>query len=378
MNFKQAISLIILILAFGLSSEANVFEKSKPINYYIEHDGEQKTKPKYTEGSFEKDALLQEAPEEKKSFFGKKKVKKKRKPSKYKQSKKLKKYSFREVQANNKMPRTNDEYLEMSREIKRSERTSTPPSYPKDDKLVSIPEPNLIIVKYNNPPGGRDVDLRQLMTKRFVVSQAVLSPDKSKSVYTKVYSLPGTQQVASEIFYINIPKNTSITSALKDFHTIEEVRKPVIKAGTDSLFENEKRVLSLLDWSEDSKKIAVVEKIGALTQGPWKTELRTYDFETEKAYELTTLREAIRYYWRTKRGLDLIDYMWDIFPVGWDAVHKDRIIVYSYAFDKNKKTPKFLGTWSVDYMNERPELMSLDGTDYEISVNGYSLKFSRE
>ena len=76
MNFKQAISLIILILAFGLSSEANVFEKSKPINYYIEHDGEQKTKPKYTEGSFEKDALLQEAPEEKKSFFGKKKVKK--------------------------------------------------------------------------------------------------------------------------------------------------------------------------------------------------------------------------------------------------------------------------------------------------------------
>lgn len=377
MSFKKAISLIILILAFSLSSNAIGLEKSKPINYYIEHDGEQKKKPKYTEGAFEKDALSEETSEEEsKSPKKKVKKKKKKKPSNFKKSKRLKKYSFRKIQAMNKMPRTNAEYLEMSKEIKRSERVSTPPSYPKDDKLVNIPEPNLIVVKYNNPPGAKDVDLRLLMTRRFVLSKAVLSPDKTKSVYSKVYSYPGTQQVASEMFYINIPEDTPIVSALKDFHTIEEVRKPIIKSGTDILFENEKRVLSLLDWSEDSKKIAVVEKIGALTQGPWKTEIKTYDFETEKAYDLTTLREAIRYYWRTKKGLDLIDYMWDIFPVGWDAVHKDRIIVYAYAFDNKKKSPKFLGTWSVDYKNERPELMSLYGTDYEISVNGYALKFT--
>jgi len=376
MKFKSAISLITLIFAFGLSSAAIDLKKSKPINYYIEHEGEQKTKPKYTEGAFEKDALLRDDTNE--SSLKKKKKKKKEKTYKYKKSKKLKKYSFKSIQAKNKMPLTNAEYLEMSKEKKRADLKSTPPKYPKDDKLVNIPEPNLTVIKYNNPPGAKDIDLRQLMTKRIVISQAVLSPDNSKSVYSKIYSYPGTQQVASEIFYINIPPETPIETALKDFHTIEEVRKPVIKAGTELLFENEKRVLSLLDWSEDSKKIAVVEKIGALTQGPWKTELRTYDFETETAYDLTALREAIRYYWKSKRGIDLIDYMWDIFPVGWDNVHKDRIIVYAYAFDKNKKSPKFLGTWSIDYKNERPELMSADETDYDISINGYALKFTRE
>ena len=77
MSFKKAISLIILILAFSLSSNAIGLEKSKPINYYIEHDGEQKKKPKYTEGAFEKDALSEETSEEE-SKSPKKKVKKKK------------------------------------------------------------------------------------------------------------------------------------------------------------------------------------------------------------------------------------------------------------------------------------------------------------
>lgn len=383
MRFGKAFGALLLLFAFCLPQDA--FCKSKPIEYYIEHDGEQKSKPKYTEGTDDKDALIP-APEtpkeikkrEKEEKKAKRKQGKKQKQYKYKRSKRIKRYRFYQVKRKDTAPLTFAQYLEMAKDKKREDMAVPPPNYPKDPKIVDIPEPGLMIVKYNDPPGGKEVELTQLMTKRFVISRAVLSPDKSKSAYSKVYSYPGTQQASSEVYYINIPEETSIVSALRDFHSIEEEREPIIKAGSDYLYNNEKRVLSLLDWSEDSKKIAVIEKIGALTQGPWKTQLRTYDFETRKAYELTALREAIRYYWRTEKKLDLIDYMWDIYPIGWDAIHKDRIIVYAYAFDKNKRAPKFLGTWSIDYKNQRTELMSLDGTDFEISVNGYSLKFNHE
>lgn len=383
MRFGKAFGALLLLFAFCFPQIA--FCKSKPIEYYIEHDGEQKSKPKYTKESEGKDALIPapETPKElKKREKAEKKAKRKKgkkaKKYKYKRSKRIKKYRFKQVKKKDTAPLTFAQYLEMSKDKKREDMAIPPPSYPSDPKIVDIPEPGLMITKYNDPPGGKDIDITHLMTDRFVISQAVLSPDKSKSVYTKVFSYPGTQQVASEIYYIKIPEKTSIVSALKDFHTLEEERIPIIRAGSDYLYNNEKRVLSMLDWSEDSTKIALKEKIGALTQGPWKTQIWTYDFETQKAYELTALREAIRYYWRTQQELDLIDYMWDIFPIGWDAVHKDRIIAYAYAFDKNKRSPKFLGTWSIDYKNERTELMSLSGTDFDISINGYSLKFTYE
>ncbi len=384
MLFKKTLALITILLAFcSLPSFSK--EKNKPFEYYIEHEGEQSKKPKYTKGTELNDVLLPlpETPREikkreKQERKAARKKNKTKKPPKYKKSKRIKSYKFKDVQRKNKAPLTFAEYLEMCKDVKRADIKVPSPNYPKDDKLVNLPEPDLEIVKYNTPPGAREIELTQLTKNGFVISHAVLSPDKLRSVYTKVFYYPGTQQVASEIYTIDIPEGTSITKALRDYHTIDEEREPVIRAGTDLLFNNEKRVLSLLDWSEDGQKIAVVEKIGALTQGPWKTQIRTYDFETQTAYELTALREAIRYYWRTNKNLDLIDYMWDIFPLGWDAIHKDRIICYAYAFNKDKKSPKFLGTWSIDYKNQRPELMSVDGTDFEVTINGYALKFTNE
>ncbi|MBQ2643967.1 hypothetical protein IJG14_00160, partial [bacterium] len=221
-------------------------------------------------------------------------------------------------------------------------------------------------------------DLRQLMTRHELVTQGVLSPDNNLMAYSVVYSYPTSEQVASELFYIKIPEGTSPVTALSNFHTIEAEREPILKVGTEKLFQYEKRTFTIIDWSESGKQIAVKEKTGAQTQGPWKTQIWTYDFETEKGYELTALREAIRYYWKTKYDIDLIDYMWDIYPIGWDLYNKDRIIAYAYAFGKNYKGAKFLGTWSIDYKNQRSEIMSETTTNFEVSVNGYCLKFKRE
>ena len=303
---------------------------------------------------------------------------KKTKPAKFKKSKKMKKKSFNKVNSENKAPKTFAQYLEMSKEVKREDKKIPRPTYPKDDKIVNLPDPNTRIVKYNTPPGSKDLDLRLLMTRRELVTQGILSPDKKRLVYSTVYSYPTAEQVASEMFFINIPKGTSLLSALRDFHTMEAVRKPILKAGTEKLFQYEKRTLTLIDWSEDGQKIAVKEKIGSQTQGPWKTQIWTYDFETKTAYELTAIREAIRYYWRTVKNLDLIDYMWDIYPIGWDLYNKDRIVVYAYAYGKNHKGAKFLGTWSIDYKNQRSELMSETATDFEVSINGYQLEFKKD
>ena len=86
---------------------------------------------------------------------------------------------------------------------------------------------------------------------------------------------------------------------------------------------------------------------------------------------LTAVREAIIYYWRHK-DIDLKNYMWDIFPVGWDKNNPERMIVYAYAFTIDK--PLFLGTWSIDYYEDRSRLISPDSTQVQIDLNGYGLK----
>ncbi len=285
----------------------------------------------------------------------------------------VKKYHFALVERDNKAPKTWAEYIAMSKEIKREDKTVPAHSYKKDEKLNNIPDRGVRVVKYNSPPGVKNLDLRLLMTRRELVTPAILSPDKSRLIYSVIYSLPTSEQVASEMFYIKIPKGTSIENALTDFHTIEAERKPVLAVGTKELFQYERRTLALIDWSEDGQKIAVAEKVGAQTKGPWETRIWTYDFENNKAYELTALREAIRYHWKNDHNLDLIDYMWDLYPIGWDKYNKDRIIVYAYAYGEKHVGAKFLGAWSIDYKNQRSELMSETDVGFEVSANGYCL-----
>ena len=93
--------------------------------------------------------------------------------------------------------------------------------------------------------------------------------------------------------------------------------------------------------------------------------------ETKKTIRLTAVREAIVYYWR-KKGIDLKNYMWDIFPVGWHKQNPDRLVVYAYAFTGEK--PFFLGTWSIDSNENKSELISIDSTQVEIDLNGFGLK----
>lgn len=315
--------------------------------------------------------------EEKAPFRFPKKAKTEKK-SEYLQPKKIKKRSYGSVKKENNMPKTFEAYVELSKDIKRSERKVPPAVVPADEKIVNLPPPSMRIVKYNNPPGSPELDLRQLMQRHQLVTTGVLSPDNKRLVYSVVYSYPTAEQVASEIFVYNVPKGLSPMEAFTTSHTINSERIPIVKSGTDRFFQYEKRTLTVVDWSEDGQKVAIKEKLGSQTKGPWLTNLIVYDFQEQKQYDLTAVREAIRYFWRKNQKLDLIDFMWDIYPIGWDLYNKDRIIVYAYVYGKNHDGALFLGAWSIDYKNERSELMSLENINFEVSVNGSVLKLSKE
>lgn len=272
----------------------------------------------------------------------------------------------------NKAPATYEEYLNVSKDVKRSDFKIPEPIYEKDSKIIDLPDPHIIISKYNLPPGSKDINLVGLYAQRKADSIGVLSPDYSKIVYSTAYYYPTENQVMSEMYLINVDKSLSTQDKIKKANAIFKEKTPIMSTGIDDLQQKAFKTLVLVDWSKDGKKLAVKEKIGSTLDGIWQTNLLVYDFDKKQTKNLNEIREAIKYWWKNNENLDLVDYMWDIYPVGWDSVNPDRIIVYAYAYTKSN--PKFLGTWSVDYKGERSELMSLKSTDFAISTNGLILK----
>lgn len=269
-------------------------------------------------------------------------------------------------------PVTIDDYYKLSVEKKRKDFEIPMPMFEKSDDII-LPNPKFRVIKYNTPPGQRNIDLTRLIAKRTATSPGILSPDKTKMVYTKSFYYPKYVQTASSAYVI--PINSSITDAydaLYRTNVMEGDTKPILSVGMDALQKYQYKTLYPLDWSVDSLKIAFKEKIGSNIHETWKTNVIVYDFELDEWVRLTAVREAIIYWWRQNKQIELNDYMWDIYPLGWDKNDSDRIILYAYAFSDDK--PLFLGTWSIDSKGEKSQLISIDSSSVEIDLNGFGLK----
>ena len=118
-------------------------------------------------------------------------------------------------------------------------------------------------------------------------------------------------------------------------------------------------------------RLSIKEKISFTPEGLWQTNLIVYNLETGRSKVLSEVRGAIEYYWR-QHNLNLKNYRWDIYPIGWDSINPDRIIVFAYAATGAK--PKYLGAWSIDYKGDRAMLLSLTSADFLVTQNGYCLK----
>ena len=268
-------------------------------------------------------------------------------------------------------PITLDDYYALAKDIKRSEFEIPEPVFTSSADII-MPDPHYRVIRFNTPPGQRNIDISRIVAERTASSAGILSPDNKKMVYTKCFFYPRFNQTSSSAYFIPVKETSDAYKALFMTNVMQEEIKPIVNVGMDEFIKYQFRTLFPIDWSKDSTKIAFKEKVGSNLQETWQTNVIIYDFKMKNWKRLTAVREAIIYWWRQNKQIELKDYMWDIFPVGWEKANPDRLVVYAYAFTKDK--PLFLGTWSIDYNEEKSQLISIDSTVVEIDLNGFGLK----
>lgn len=268
------------------------------------------------------------------------------------------------------VPVTVDDYYKLAIDKKRKDFVIPEPNFTQNGNIIT-PNPQFRVVSYNLPPGQRNIDLTKIVAQRTVSSPGILSPDKKKMVYTKCFFYPKFMQTSSAAYLINV-NGSDAYDVLYNTNVMQGDVNPIVSVGMDYLLQYQFKTLFPIDWSKDSSKIAFKEKIGSNLYETWQTNVIIYDFKTKSWKRLTAVREAIIYWWRENKNIDLKDYMWDIFPIGWDKNNPDRLVVYAYAFTNDK--PFFLGTWSIDFNEQKSMLVSLNSTNVQIDLNGFGLK----
>ena len=163
--------------------------------------------------------------------------------------------------------------------------------------------------------------------------------------------------------------------ALLQAHVKDKIKESVLSTGLYDTDYGVQRTLTIVDWSEDSNKILIKEKIAQEKDGLWQTNIWVYDHSAKEVKKLDEVRQAVEYYWNKDRIVDLHYYRFDLYPLGWDAQRPDKILLYVYGYNKQSgQSPKFLGTWSIDSKGEKSQLISVQKTGYIIQANGFCLK----
>ena len=267
------------------------------------------------------------------------------------------------------------EYEEKSRAMTKKEinaKILSEAEIPKDSNMVYIPQKKFHLVKYNDPVGSPELTLpRKLNFDRQINAQGIVSGDFTKLVYPAVYYYAQNDCTSCDLFLINLDSSLSNLEKVKKANIVNKEPKPLISTSKDIDTKFIFRTLTPIDFSSDSKKLAVKEKVGHRHDGIWETNLWIYDFEKKEARKLPHIRDAIVNYWAMAGGVDFDEKRWDIYPMGFDANNQNRIIVCAYAY--TGEVPKFLGTWSIDVYGENSRLEALDGSYIPVSVVGYRL-----
>ena len=238
--------------------------------------------------------------------------------------------------------------------------------------MVYVPQPAYKIVRYNNPPGSPEIRLsKTFYQRRQQNAQGIVAPDFTKLVYPSVYYYPNSGSTACDVFVINLEEAKSNLDKILTANVVHRFSEPILSTdkNNDNYFTF--RTITPVDFSVDGSKLLAKEKIGNTKDGIWKTTPVVYDFTTNLSYSLIEVRDAIIYYWKENKNLDLEDKRWDIYPIGFDLNNPDWIIVHAYAFTGD--TPVNLGTWTVSYKGEQSRLVTFKNSEVQVSMNGYKL-----
>ncbi len=284
--------------------------------------------------------------------------------------------AFKLAQLENKQPITTEDYLVLSKDIPSSEKQIISKENREktkiEEKIINLPEPRYEFEKYNEAFGKVEVDLVQLKINKQVRSKPLISSDYTRLIYSKVYYYDTLDQSASEIFYVDL--DTSLPAKERILKTIEPNEVSIYKSNMQNAITQLLFTLTPIDFNYDNSKLLFKEKIAHEKEGLWQTNLFVYDFNKNKVTKLTACREAIKYFWLKYKNLELDNYRYDIYPIGWDGNDDSRIIVFAYLYSRDKTAPFFLGIWSVDCENKLTRLVSLNPVEQNIKLNGFTLK----
>ncbi len=247
------------------------------------------------------------------------------------------------------------------------------PKIPTPADMIYVPQPAYKIVRYNNPPGSPEISLtRTFYQRRQQNAQGIVSPDFTKLVYPSVYYYPNSASTACDLFLINLEEAKSNMDRILTANVVHRMSEPILSTTKDNDNYFTFRTLTPVDFSADGTKLLIKEKIGNTKDGIWKTTPIVYDFSTNVSYELIEVRDAIIYYWKTNKNLNLDDKRWDVYPLGFDANNPDWIIVNALAY--TGETPVNLGIWKVNSKGEQSRLVTFKNSDVQVLMNGYKLE----
>ena len=237
-----------------------------------------------------------------------------------------------------------------------------------------VPQPTYKLIRYNNPPGSPELNVpRKYKFDRQVNAQGIVSGDFKMLVYPSVYYYADTNCTSCSVFVIPLDTSLSKLERVKKANVAKKIDKPIFETDKDISVEGAFRTITPVDFSEDNRYIVAKEKLGWAHEGIWQTNVWVHDFQADRSWELTEVREAIINYWHNRTGVNLSEQRWDIYPLGFDRGNQGRIIVCAYAYTGD--VPAFLGTWAADITGEKCELIDLEGTTYDVSMVGFKLTY---
>lgn len=263
---------------------------------------------------------------------------------------------------------TVEEYNELSKYVDKPTNDDKPVL--KNADLKYLPKPTYRILRYNDPPGSPELNItKQFYDLKQYNGQGIIAPDCTFLVYPVVYYYPNSASTASDLFVIPLGNEGSLLDKMTKVKTADRLPTPIVS--TEKSVDNDSafRTLTPVDFSSDSKQLLLKEKIGSSLDGIWKTNAIVYDFNTKTSYNLVEVRDAIIYYWKENKNLNLDDYRWDITPLGFLSDEPNRVAIVAYAYTGND--PINLGIWSVDIHGEQSRLISFNQKEIEMSMNGF-------
>ena len=149
----------------------------------------------------------------------------------------------------------------------------------KDPKKFVIPEVKYVFERYNYPQGKRELDITEVKNKLAFYPYLVADNSCRFVAYPFYYYSPSTNQISSNFYVEKLDTSKTKQKRILDYNHIEKARKPIIDAGVKDTYQNLFNGLALVDWSNDSSKLLIKEKVGSLQGGVYKTYLYIHYME---------------------------------------------------------------------------------------------------